>query len=140
MNPILPVLTSVSLVAIQSPPVRIAHPRCEREPDIDEYCPVGSDQELAPAAASASGGSGASRALRAPTTYRIGTTARERTATASTACHQSALLKSWVENGLVNTVHIPKRLEIAPMTEHTQKTAGCAMRRCAKTPENFRIM
>jgi len=36
--------------------------------------------------------------------------------------HQSALLKELVENGLVNTVHIPKRLEIARMTEHTQKT------------------
>src|SRR2546423_9196227 len=69
-----------------------------------------------------------------------GTTASERTVIARTACHQSALLKSWGENGLVKTVHMPNRLEIAPMTEHTQNTAGCAIRRSLNSEENLRMM
>src|ERR1700737_3484847 len=66
--------------------------------------------------------------------------ASETTEMARTVCHQSALPKSWGEKGLVNTVHIPKKLEIAPMIEQTQKIAGWAIRRAAKTSGNFRMM
>ena len=56
-----------------------------------------------------------------------------------TAFDQSALLKSVGANGLVKTVHMPKKLEMAPTIEHTQKTAGWAMRRSANSTENLRI-
>src|SRR5205807_7270923 len=86
------------------------------------------------------GGAGAARAVRAPTTYSTGTTASETTEMISTVCHQSSFENSWVENGFANTVHIPKKLETAPMIEQTQKTPGWAIRRAAKTAGNLRMM
>src|SRR5438105_2979705 len=46
----------------------------------------------------------------------------------------------FLQKGFANNVHIPKKLEMAPMIEQTQKSAGCAIRRAANTAGNFRMM